>query len=87
MDITCFPDQVWIDSGPGLFRVVVGGDHVWQIILDHWSGVSWRDIEAKHGIPQTTARRWVTIAKQNMRQAGLNADAVRGYAEIAKAGV
>lgn len=80
MDTSCIPDEQWIEHGPGLFRVVVGGEQAWEICLDHWHGMSWRQIGDKHGVSHMTARRWVTIAKQNMRQAGLNADAVRGYA-------
>lgn len=87
MNLSCIPDSVWIDRGPDLFRVVVGGDRVWEIVLDHWRGRTWREIEDIHGVPRETARRWVTVAKQNMRQAGLDADAVRGCAEVVKAGV
>lgn len=80
MDYRSLPDDIWIEKGPDLFRVVIGGDRVWDIIVSHWRGHSWRQIEEEHGVPRETARRWVTIAKQNLRQAGLDADAVRSVA-------
>ena len=76
MDLSTIPDHVWIERGPDMFRVLVGGQHVWDIILDHWQGMSWREIEAKHNVPRETARRWVTVAKQQLRQAGCDADAI-----------
>jgi transposase len=64
-----------------MFIALVGGDSVWQIIQDHWEGLSLRQIEDKHGVPRMTVSRWIRQAKIKMREAGLNADAVKGYAE------
>lgn len=82
------PDEVWIEAGPRLFIALVGGQSVWDIMLDYWKGMSLRDIEDKHGVNYVTAHRWIRQAKVKMREAGLNADAVMGYADRhAKAGV
>lgn len=81
MDMHSLPDDDWIEFGPRMFIVMIGGQAVWDILLDHWSGLSLRDIESKHGISHMTAKRWIRQAKVKMREAGLNADAVKGYAD------
>ena len=81
MNLSYFPDDVWIERGPNILLALIGGQCVWDIMLDHHAGMSDRDIEAKHGVPKTTARRWIRQAKVKMREAGLNADAVKGYAD------
>lgn len=75
------PDDVWIEAGPRMFIVLVGGQSVWEILLDHWAGLSLRQIEDKHGVTHVTASRWIRQAKVKIREAGLNADAIKGYAE------
>ena len=75
------PDDVWIEHGPRLFIALVGGQVVWDIVVDHWRGLSLRQIEDKHDVSHMTASRWIRQAKVKMREAGLDADAVRGYAD------
>lgn len=65
-----------------MFMALVGGDQVWSMMLDHWGGKSWRDIEADHGVPMTTARRWVTHAKMNLRKCGFCVDLIRINAAV-----
>jgi len=81
MDTSTLPDEIWIDCGPRMFIALIGGQATWDIVVDHWRGLSLRQIEAKHGVNYRTASRWIRQAKVKMRQAGLNADAVKGYAE------
>jgi len=75
------PDDVWVEAGPRMFIALVGGQSVWDIVLDHWNGHSLRQIEERHGVNHVTAMRWIRQAKVKMREAGLNADAVKGYAD------
>ena len=81
MDLTCIPDEWWIERGPQMFRAIVGGDTEWAILADHWRGMSDRLLEAKHGVPRTTARRWITQAKMRLRRAGFDVDLIQGYAD------
>ena len=64
-----------------MFRAIVGGDTEWAILADHWRGMSDRLLEAKHGVPRTTARRWITQAKMRLRRAGFDVDLIQGYAD------
>lgn len=80
MNPQTFPDDVWIQHGPAMFIALIGGDTVWAIVVDHVNGMSDREIAQRHNVPKTTARRWIRQAKVKMRQAGLNAEAIQGYA-------
>jgi len=81
MRLDSLPEQVWIESGPQMFTALIGGEDVWDMMSAYWKGESLRNIADRHGVSHVTVNNWIRRAKVKMREAGLNADAVRGYAD------
>lgn len=56
----------------GVFLTMIGGEDVWDMLVDHYRRESYRTIADKHGVSHMTVRQWVTQAKAAIRRAGLD---------------
>ena len=72
MRLSALTDQDRIDHFDRVFIELIGGHHVWLMLVDHFNGNSYSTIANYHDQPKETVRRWVTVAKMKMRSVGLD---------------
>ncbi len=71
MELQALTDNDRIQHFDRVFIELVGGDSVWQMMVDHHAGHSYRTIGEMNGVSHMTARRWITVGKAAMRRAGM----------------
>ena len=77
MDLSCIPDDWWVEYGPSMFRTIVGDDTDWALIQDHWRGMTLDAMAEKYDEPRSTIHRWITQAMMRLRRAGFPVDELR----------
>lgn len=54
----------------------IGGEEVWQMLIAHCRGMSYRQIAEMYNTPRTSVHSWITAAKVKLRRVGFNVESL-----------